>query len=401
MSFVNTSEAIGAVTQFLIEQLQNSTQLAVTAGRPSEAGNASQLNLFLYHAAFDASMKNVALDKNQAPPLWLVLKYIVTGFDGSGESDTIDAHTNLGKGLRALQELSMLSLTGSIYPFVMPALLDNPEELKITFDEVSSELLSKLMQGPDDKYRFSMGFQVRPVMIASGEMPAYNLLVGIDYSGPTEIGEDGINIDVFPLFGPKIDEVQPVRFAHNTEITIPGSDFNVPENKVFLGNKEISIDAAHSTKNKLICTVDTPIGADGLSAGSQTIKVVQTLSSGISRSSNLIIAHLLPAIAGDPEFTAETADPAAFYGTLKIEGTLVGGQYDDIFLALYQDNAGTGRVVRLFNEFEEFKLTPVPTTQDSLSVHIPLIEQPPAGTYRIILRVNGEQAVQSPEISLP
>jgi hypothetical protein len=45
------------------------------------------------------------------------------------------------------------------------ALNDSPDMLKITFEGASTELLSKLMQGGDEKYRCSVAFQVRPVMM--------------------------------------------------------------------------------------------------------------------------------------------------------------------------------------------------------------------------------------------
>ena len=38
------------------------------------------------------------------------------------------------------------------------ALVDNPEPLKITFDRADAELLSKIMQGTDEKYRVSAAF---------------------------------------------------------------------------------------------------------------------------------------------------------------------------------------------------------------------------------------------------
>jgi len=44
--------------------------------------------------------------------------------------------------------------------------------MKITFDNATTELLSKVMQGTDEKYRFSAAFEVRPVMIAGTTPPS-------------------------------------------------------------------------------------------------------------------------------------------------------------------------------------------------------------------------------------
>jgi hypothetical protein len=55
---------------------------------------------------------------------------------------------------------------------VRAALQDNPEPLKLSFDETTAELISKIMAGTDERYRLSMAFQVRPVMIVpASEQP--------------------------------------------------------------------------------------------------------------------------------------------------------------------------------------------------------------------------------------
>jgi len=215
MALSDTGKAIGKVTKLLVDRLGTKTNLNVAEGRPEPPSNGAsdrQLNLFLYEASFDPVLKNVSLEQGQPEPLWLVLKYLMTAFDGEGNSDTIEAHENLGIGIRALQELNFLSLTSPIDPDILKALGENPEPLKITFDEASSDLLSKLMQGSDEKYRFSIGFQVRPVMIATGMPPSYSLLVGVDYTkSPIEIiGEEGIDIQVIPSLGPKITQWSPL-----------------------------------------------------------------------------------------------------------------------------------------------------------------------------------------------
>ncbi|ASC73016.1 hypothetical protein XM38_039780 [Halomicronema hongdechloris C2206] len=112
MAFVETGNAIGAVTQLLREHLLPPTvpEADITVGRPEAAATSSQnpkLNLFLYEIQFDPSLRNHALDKGQPFPLWLVLKYLLTAFDTSGDSDSISAHGLLGEGMRALQELGL------------------------------------------------------------------------------------------------------------------------------------------------------------------------------------------------------------------------------------------------------------------------------------------------------
>src|SRR5258706_1226213 len=135
MALADTGKAIGVVTDAISQRLNTKTGLLVTVGRPEPGfvAGVERLNLFLYEIQFDASLKNVPLDEGQRPPLWLVLKYLLTAFDDDGKtSDTIAAYENLGEGIRALQELASFPLTPGLPAPLLKALSDNPEDLKIT-----------------------------------------------------------------------------------------------------------------------------------------------------------------------------------------------------------------------------------------------------------------------------
>jgi uncharacterized protein DUF4255 len=345
----------------------------------------------------DPNLKNMSLDQGQPPPIWLVLKYLVTAFDEDGKSDTIPAHECLGEGIRALQGLSFLPLLSSS----VSALGANPELLKVTFDETPSDLLARLMQGTDEKYRFSLGFQVRPVMIATDEVPTYSLLVGVDYTKDPneEIGEDGIQIPVIPSMGPQLTEVTPSQIEADSDpqlhtiLTLSGSDLNLSDLAVKLGPAEIAVTAQQP--DDLRCRVNGDI-AEGrtLSAGSHPLSVVQTLPTGRRRSSNLLVANLLPKLT-EAKFTASTA--AGERGTITLEGVLLGREEDDILVALYRN----GEVVRAFDEIEV--VAPTSATdpeQTKLELNLKTDDIQP-GKYRVILRVNGQQAKASPEVDIP
>lgn len=400
MALAETYQAIGKVTKLLREYLDNKTHLLVTVGRPEPGSNGGgqggpRLNLFLYEALFDPSLKNVPLDEGQKPPLWLVLKYLITAFDDSGHSDTFQAHELLGQGLRALQELGFLSLSSITLPAdILAALKDNPEVLKVTFDEASSELVSKLMQGSDEKYRFSMAFQVRPVMIATGTPPDYSLLVGVDYTAapPAVIGEEGIHLEVLPSMGPLIDEVVPTRFEVNDTITVRGANLDLSGLSLRLGQGSLAVTAQRP--DRLQAKVNGDIaGGTIISAGSHVLAVVQSLSGGRSRSSNLLVGGLLPILkTATPSALLLTPNPPPrVYGDIIMGGTLLGRPEDDLFVALYQD----GQVVKVFDAPFTFK-----SDQTSLTLHIPETLAVPPGSYRLILRINGQQAKQSPTVDL-
>jgi hypothetical protein len=131
----------------------------VSVGRFEQAPkDGPRLVLFLYESQFDATLRNYPLDEGQPPPLWLVLKFLMTAFDFTGDSDSHDALEVMGQGLSALQRNSFLSLANETNPNIIAPLADNPEDLKITFDEANSDLLSKLVSGADEKYRYAVGF---------------------------------------------------------------------------------------------------------------------------------------------------------------------------------------------------------------------------------------------------
>lgn len=396
MALADTGKAIGAVTRLLRDRLHvhpGVTVNDVTVGKPEPPPNVTnpRLNLFLYEIQLDASLRNKSLDEGQPAPLWLVLKYLLTAFDEQGESDTIQAHEFLGEGMRALQELAFLPLSGSLT--TLNALKDNPEVLKITFDEASADLLSKLMQGSEEKYRCSVAFQIKPVMIATSEPSSYSLLVGIDYLANEVIGEKGIQISVFPFGGPTLSAIAPPKFTPGDTITLRGSDLNLANLSVRLGTIELPITGQSS--DALQCLVNGTIsGGNAISAGSHPVSVIQTLPNGRKRASNLLVGNLLPLLSSAvPNNLArvDLGDPASkIYGNIDLTGELLGTDEDDVFVALYQN----GRVVKLFDELAT--LTPQTHRRVPIKQENPI----PAGKYRVILRVNGQQAKNSPEVDL-
>lgn len=397
MALVDTGNAIGSVTQLLCNRLGELLHISVKAGRPEPSSQNSytkRLNLFLYEASFDPSLKNVPLREGHPEPLWLALHYLLTAYDDKGESDSVEAYEYLGQGIRALQQLNFLQLTNSI---TADALKDNPEPLKITFKEASVELLSKLMQGGDEKYRFSMAFEVRPVMIAATEPPPGSLLVGIDYTKQPpqtlEEKEKGVHIPVIPSLGPEITGISPQKFEVDETVTVKGNNLDLSGLFVRFGGVELGVTAQPA--GKLQFKINGVIKAgQAISAGSHPLQVVKTLSYGRTRSSNLQIAYLLPTVKGAVVDTlslyTETETATSYItGNLTLTGILLGNDKDDIIVSFYRD----GKVV----SFIEVTGTP-PQTQ--LDVQIKANHRVLPGIYRVILAVNGQQAKSSPEVSL-
>jgi hypothetical protein len=404
MALVDTARAIGAITEGISSRLQARTKLDVTVGRPEPNRNAAgkRLNIFLYEAHFDASLKNVPLDDGARPPLWLVLKYLMTAFDDQKHSDTVQAYEYLGAGISALQELSVFPLPG-LKPSILEALGDNPEDLKITFDDAPTDLLSKIMQGTDEKYRLSIGFQVRPVMIMAPELPTYSLLVGIDYTTApvTIIGEQGIHVPVIPSLGPTITEISPASFELGSTVTIFGTDLNLSNLSVNLGPLELPVTMQQPDQLQFVVREDIANGGT-ISAGGLPVSVGQLLPTGRRRASNVLIGHLLPnlsalAIAGLVKHPVTAPPPTTWdFATIELTGKLLGTDTDNFYLALYKDGVTFAMV-----DDHKHDTSPPGAPQTVRQFQMEKENAVPPGQYLVLYRVNGAQARQSLAIDLP
>lgn len=384
MALADSRNAIGALGELLQYQLQEGTSgTTVEVGRVETAvsrGGGPKFNLFLYQLSLDGQLRNYPLDEGQNPPVWMVVHYLLTAFDSSNDSDSFGAHELLGAGILALQELNFQ------YPS-SAALADNPEPLKITFDQADPELISKIMQGSTDYYRLSAAFQVRPVMIAPGEPPAYAPLVRS--VGPPE--SEGVT--VLPNLGPRLSAVDPARFdlgptdeepsKDGVMLTVRGEDLSSAIQWICLSDTCYAVTAAPSGELRTFIPATTT-----LSPGSHPATVAQDLPSGRRLVSNAVMAELLPTLNTAVPSTPLSDDGyGKLHGDLTLSGTRLGGPDDDIFVNFWRD----GSVALMLEADGEIE-------QNSLTVTVPTDDALLPGSYRIILRVNGSQAPTSPEV---
>jgi Pvc16 N-terminal domain/IPT/TIG domain len=371
MALVNSQQAIGAVSDLLSSRLTSlTTANTVDVGRPEQAASVAgpKFNLFLYQIGVDGHMRNQALDRGQADPLWLVLHYVLTAFDTGPESDSVAAHGLLGEGMLALHELNFLQP-------VAPELADNPEPLKITFDNADADLLSKVLQGTDVQYRLSVAFQVRPVMIAPSVAPRYTLPVRT--VGPP--GSEGVIM--LPSLGARLTSVSPQRFTAGTAITVMGRDVNAAITDVRIGNETLAVTSA--SEGQVITTI--PL-ATGLSAGSYALCVSRTLVSGMVLSSDTLAVQLLPdVVSATPGVLSNNAGMVS--GDLNIAGTRLGGPDDAVFVAFYRDG-DVALMLQVTGTVAQTSLVASVSGDDAIA----------AGNYFIIVRVNGVQAIDAPQV---
>ena len=397
MPLAATSGAIGAVSQLLRDHL--TTQLPgvgdVLVGRPHLAagGSALRLNLFLYEVQFDPHLKNISLEEDGPPPLWLSLKYLLTAFDATGDSDSIDAHELLGAGIRALQAVNFAPPPGTN----VPELDDSPDMLKVTFDDATPELVSRITQGSDERFRCSVGFQIRPLMIAPPEPATTGLLVGVDYTAgsSTILPEAAVQVAVVPTLGPQLTSVLPLTFEAGAALSIRGTGLTPPEVSLEFDGAPLTI--VERRPDGVEATVPLAFNAGVLvSAGTWPLIAVRLLAGGRRRSSNPLVAGLRP-LLNTAVVGANVIDPTTniTYRTVNLTGRLLGTDDDDVIAAVRRNGVTYGP----FDRFVPPAVPPV-IAQSERQLQIPATEPLPAGSYRLILRVNGQQARHSPEIIL-
>lgn len=178
---VHDISAIDAITCYLQAQLEEETGLTFYVKNPEEFQKSCQIGdfagsliIFFCGAPIRPSVKPAQdhlakehlqehlqeyLKEQSQAPHFGVLKYVMTALDQDGKSNTPQAHMMLSQAAMALHQVSFAALSS----FSAPA---HTEDLKVTFEEVSSKFLSRLFQCSSNKYRFSLGFQVGPVAVA-------------------------------------------------------------------------------------------------------------------------------------------------------------------------------------------------------------------------------------------
>jgi hypothetical protein len=411
MSVSVSGRAIGAVSELIKKHLINSWQTfvlptpTITIGRPEKSTSnppPARLNLFLYELKIDPFLRNTSLGPSRSPPVWLAAKYILTAFDSSSESDSVDALQYLGEGLRILAALNKIPIENGALP--LPELDENPEDLVLTIEDVGVEILSRIMQGPDQLYRSSAGFEVRPIMLAPSGLPSYSLLVGIDYTQDplVEIGEKGVQIDVSTL-PPRssITTITPSKVELDTTIIIYGKNLDPPGLAAYLNSFELVITS--QTKDMIECHITMPIiDENSIAAGSHVIYTVQNMT-GIRRrrTSNLVIGSLIPKVeSATPNSIIKVSDPFSgnplIEGNIEVLGNLLGRIEDDVVVGLYKN----GKTTNVLTEIIATPTSPPSPPQRSIRLPIRSANMVTPDTYRLIYTVNGEQAKSSPLVRL-
>lgn len=374
MPLGESRNAIGVLTRLLAEQLAARTDATtVDVGRPETSatfGDAGpKLNLFLYAFHHDAQMRNTPLDRGQDAPIWLSVKFLMTAVDTDRDSDSSAALDLLGQGMLALRDIDMQR------PAEL-ALADNPEPIKISFDDSSVDLLSTVMQGSDERYRLSAAFEVRPILLAAvsgtGGAPLIRTV------GPPAAP----GVAVLPSLGPRLDRIVPEVYETGLTLALEGGDLSADQVEVCFDDSCVAVPPTEVSNRRVAVAVPA-----SLSAGSHAVTLVRILPSGRRQSSNALLGRMRPLVSGASHGALSPGPNSTLFGTLNLTGDRLGGPDDAVFVGFF----GAGGLALLV----EGTGTPA---QSALAITVAETDALRPGPYRVLVRVNGEQAADAPEV---
>ena len=159
------------LTRSLDASIAGSTVTTQPPGTARDNNSGNQINLFLYHTAIDAALRNwdmprqVKPGETGKPPLALNLYYLITAY--GLDDDDVMSHVLLGQAMSILHDHPLLGA-----PELKDALPDNDlheqmERVRITPQPLSVDEMYKLWTTFQTQYRISAAYEVSVVLIES------------------------------------------------------------------------------------------------------------------------------------------------------------------------------------------------------------------------------------------
>lgn len=384
---MTTALGIGATTAVMREMLQKHFDQAsipvigtvtVTALPPDRmvtgASEPSVLNLFLYMVTPNPGWRNVDLasrdssgDRLTNPPLALDLHYMLSAY---GKEDMF-AEVILGHGLQVLFEFPVLTraliqqmFSGGLTPMMnllsTAGLADQEELIKLTPQLLTTEELSKLWTGFQDKYRATAAFLATVVLIrADDAVPA-----GLPVRKPLVVA--------IPLPQPYISGVEPALVPYSTTamVTLVGNQLLTPSTVVQFASGAPVVPASGSKPNSVIAKLPS-----GLLAGPNTVRLIQPVAMGEPAVDHTAFESNTAVFMLQPSITSITKGAGQL--TVKLAPQVAKRQVVTLFLDLV--GGGASYAVRAD------PITPDPTDT------IKFTTSPASGTYLVRVRIDGAE----------
>jgi hypothetical protein len=378
---------------------------------PPNAGEASQINLFLYLVTPNSGWRNARLPSRDSTgrerlsnaPLALDLHYLLSVYSGGD----LHAEILLGYAMQLLHEHPVLSrqairkaltpspvtggaLTPALRRLAESGLADQLEQIKLTPEYLSTEEMSKLWTAMQSHFRPTSAYTASVVLIEA-QQPARSPLPVLS-RGPVDPAsgrERGIEVLVglLPSLPTLLRAVPPARqptAGLGDTVVLQGHHLNGSAHEVRLVNERFRIDEdlpalppTGDAQGQVAFTVASPPSSAGLPVGVYGVSVrVQRPGEGTARESNRIALTLGPRLLNLPLTVARDVGGTARF-SLEFTPLLREGQH--AVLVLGQD---------------EYMPTGPGSPPDALAFEI---AHAPLGEHLARLRIDG---IESPVVDL-
>lgn len=366
----------------------------------------NRLNLFMYQATSNASLRNNALpsrdergERRSNPQLALDLNYFMSAYGGAEFHQQI----LLGLGMQFMHEMPVLTRDairaaftpppgGNLSPLMQAlataGLAEQVETIKITLSNLNTEDLSKLWTAFQGKFRPTAAYQASVVLIESRS------------SLKSALPVRERKIYVMPFRQPFIEAVEPqmIAFAAGAKLTLRGRQLLAPNTSILFGSGATAApDEADSTNEALVAALPAT-----LRAGINSVQVIQQLLIGAPElhrgfESNVAVFILRPNIrkAGLPlayEITVAAQgagdDPRTTSIGVKLEPLV--GKKQRVELLLNELNPPANRTARAYVFEAPSRDQPAtPDTTDTINFAVANVA---AGEYLVRVRIDGAES---------
>jgi hypothetical protein len=295
----------------------------IGAAPPDQAQNSGhpvELNLFLYQAAVDGSLRNqpprtLVPGESGEPPLPLVLHYLLTPYIKGGDDVDVTAHHLLGLAVQTLNDHPVLTRTelADIAPYSNVA--DQVERIRISWQQLEEKDIFSLWSIFSSPYRLSVAFEVRAVLIDSrrdSRTPLPVLTRGVNDRGP----EANANVDSpFPELSAAIPPNAQPSARIGDAVTLRGANLGASAVRVLLDHPQLTapipVTPSSTSSTEVTFTVPNtlPAGAVSVALGLTATGLPETLTNAVALPLAPKITTSLPiSVAGTAGITI-TCDP--------------------------------------------------------------------------------------------
>ena len=233
---MSVSTALGSVSaslrNLLLGEMQLNPAIPVTILAPDEAGGDQRINLFLYKVEENSFLKNQdwSLKKGNSnqlvpAPLSLNLYYLMTPYaKNDPQTGNATPHSILGEAMRVFYENSVIP-----QQYLEADLKPAREELKIVYNALDPEELSRLWSTFTQPFRLSVRYQVSTVQL--------DMLPAKEKPLPKRVRTIGVPGVRAPFSPPVVTGMAPVSGPAGTVISFTGQQLDGWRGTVLVGNQ--------------------------------------------------------------------------------------------------------------------------------------------------------------------